>query len=127
LEKNNVSYEKIQEKQKLLEQKEVDYGWLKALNDTANGRTNEKGKVRLETFVQMAYFERILDYANVRLEIMTGGQYTLIRKKTMIYTFARLCFKILIPVRRICLTSTFNNFIFSNIHVLCFNIIPIFF
>ena len=29
----------------------------------------------------MAYFERILDYANMRLETMTGGQYTLIRKK----------------------------------------------
>ena len=54
---------------------------MKALNDTANGRHNEKGKVMLETYVQMAYFERILDYANIRLETMTGGQYTLIRKK----------------------------------------------
>ena len=35
----------------------------------------------LETYVQMAYFERILDYANIRLETMTAGQYTLIRKK----------------------------------------------
>ena len=81
LEKNTSSYEKILKQQKLLEQKELDYGWMKALNDTANGRQNEKGKVMLETFVQMAYFERILDYANVRLEIMSGGQYTLIRKK----------------------------------------------
>ena len=81
LDKNTSSYKKIQEQQKLLEQKELDYGWMKALNDTANGRQNEKGKVMLETFVQMAYFERILDYANIRLEIMTGGQYTLIRKK----------------------------------------------
>ena len=81
LEKNTSSYEKILKQQKLLKQKELDYGWMKALNDTANGRQNEKGKVMLETFVQMAYFERILDYANVRLEIMSGGQYTLIRKK----------------------------------------------
>ena len=81
LEKNTSSYEKILKQQKLLEQKELDYGWMKALNDTANGRQNEKGKVMLETFVQMAYFERILDYANVRMEIMSGGQYTLIRKK----------------------------------------------
>ena len=81
LEKNSSSYEKILKQQKLLEQKELDYGWMKALNDTANGRQSEKGKVMLETFVQMAYFERILDYANVRLEIMSGGQYTLIRKK----------------------------------------------
>ena len=81
LEKNTSTYDKLMEKQKLLEKSELDYGWMKALNDTANGRQNEKGKVMLETFVQMAYFERILDYANVRLEIMTGGQYTLIRKK----------------------------------------------
>ena len=81
LEKNTSAYEKLREKQKLLEKSELEYGWMKALNDTANGRQSEKGKVMLETFVQMAYFERILDYANVRLEIMTGGQYTLIRKK----------------------------------------------
>ena len=81
LEKNTSAYEKLREKQKLLEKSELEYGWMKALNDTANGRQSEKGKVMLETFVQMAYFERILDYANIRLEIMTGGQYTLIRKK----------------------------------------------
>ncbi len=79
--KNTNAIQKILEKSKLLEEKEADYGWMKALNDTANGRQNEKGKIMLETFVQMAYFERILDYANVRMERMTGGQYTLIRKK----------------------------------------------
>ena len=81
LEKNESALEHIREKNLLLEKKQAEYGWMKALNDTANGRQNEKGKIMLETYVQMAYFERILDYANVRLEIMTGGQYTLIRKK----------------------------------------------
>lgn len=81
LEKNTSVYESMKEKQKVLEKKQAEYGWMKALNDTANGRQNEKGKVMLETYVQMAYFERILDYANVRLEVMSGGQYTLIRKK----------------------------------------------
>ncbi len=79
--KNTHAIQKILEKRNLLEEKEADFGWMKALNDTANGRQNEKGKIMLETFVQMAYFERILDYANVRMEKMTGGQYTLIRKK----------------------------------------------
>lgn len=64
-----------------LEKKEAHYSMLKALNDTANGRQNEKGKIMLETYVQMAYFERILHKANVRFETMTSGQYTLIRKK----------------------------------------------
>lgn len=80
-EKNKTAFERIQEKSDLLQRKQEEYGWMKALNDTANGRQNEKGKVMLETYVQMAYFERILDYANIRLETMTGGQYTLIRKK----------------------------------------------
>lgn len=80
-EKNKDALENIRKQNKQLEEKQVTYGWLKALNDTANGRQNEKGKVMLETYVQMAYFERILDYANLRLEVMTGGQYTLIRKK----------------------------------------------
>ena len=35
----------------------------------------------LETYVQMAYFDRILRQANLRLEVMSGGQYTLVRKK----------------------------------------------
>lgn len=81
VEKNQSALKHIREKNQLLQEKQIEYGWMKALNDTANGRHNEKGKVMLETYVQMAYFERILDYANIRLETMTGGQYTLIRKK----------------------------------------------
>ena len=80
-EKNSAALENIRDKSAVLEQKQIQYGWMKALNDTANGRQNEKGKIMLETYVQMAYFERILDYANIRLETMTGGQYTLVRKK----------------------------------------------
>ena len=81
LEKNETALKNIKNKSSQLEEKQMEYGWMKALNDTANGKQNEKGKIMLETYVQMAYFERILDYANIRLEIMTGGQYTLIRKK----------------------------------------------
>ena len=78
---NQNLLEKIKETSEKLAKKEAGYGMLKALNDTANGRQNEKGKIMLETYVQMAYFERILHKANIRFEMMTGGQYTLIRKK----------------------------------------------
>ena len=71
----------IKETVEKLTKKEVEIRMLKSLNDTANGRQNEKGKIMLETYVQMAYFERILHKANIRFETMTGGQYTLIRKK----------------------------------------------
>ena len=81
LQNNKLILEKIRETNLRLLKKEERYSMLKALNDTANGRQNEKGKIMLETYVQMAYFERILHKANLRFEAMTGGQYTLIRRK----------------------------------------------
>ena len=81
LQNNRNILDKIKETSTKLSKKEERYSMLKALNDTANGRQNEKGKIMLETYVQMAYFERILHKANVRFETMTGGQYTLIRRK----------------------------------------------
>ena len=35
----------------------------------------------LETWIQMTYFERILERANTRLMVMTGGQYELQRRQ----------------------------------------------
>lgn len=81
LQNNRFILEKIKETNEKLVKKEEKLSMLKALNDTANGRQNEKGKIMLETYVQMAYFERILHKANLRFETMTGGQYTLIRRK----------------------------------------------
>lgn len=55
---------------------------LKALSDTANGNINGKEKVMLETYIQAAYFEKIINRANQKLLAMTNGQYELIRKKS---------------------------------------------
>ena len=38
-----------------------------------------KGKITLETYAQMAYFERIIARANTRFMVMSGGQYELKR------------------------------------------------
>ncbi|MBQ8039607.1 MAG: SMC family ATPase, partial [Lachnospiraceae bacterium] len=81
LQNNRHILERLTEITEKLVRTEERYSMMKALNDTANGRQNEKGKIMLETYVQMAYFERILHKANVRFEMMTGGQYTLIRRK----------------------------------------------
>ena len=54
---------------------------MKALSDTANGKLNGKEKVMLETYVQMTYFDRIINRANLRLMTMSSGQYELIRMK----------------------------------------------
>ena len=39
------------------------------------------GRLSLEAWVQTAYFDRILHYANLRLRGMTGGQYELQRRQ----------------------------------------------
>lgn len=56
------------------------YGSVKALSDTANGTLYGKEKVMLETFVQAAYFDRVILRANRRLLVMTNGQYELKRR-----------------------------------------------
>lgn len=58
------------------------YMIIKSLSDTANGRLSGKAKIYLETYVQMRYFEKIIQRANVRLMNMTNGQYELKRSTT---------------------------------------------
>ncbi len=67
---------------KVLTQAEQQYQWLKALSDTANGTLSGKEKIMLETYIQMTYFDRILSRANVRLMVMSDGQYELKRRTT---------------------------------------------
>ena len=55
--------------------------WIKALSDTANGKLSGKDKVELETYIQMTYFDRIINRANLRLMTMSSGQYELVRLK----------------------------------------------
>ncbi len=54
--------------------------WMKTLSDTANGTLSGKEKIMLETFVQMTYFDRIIERANTRFMIMSHGQYELKRR-----------------------------------------------
>lgn len=58
---------------------EQRYGWVNALSDTANGTLSGKEKVMLETYIQTAYFERIIRRANLRFMMMSNGQYELKR------------------------------------------------
>lgn len=64
-----------------LEQKEKRYQWVKRLSNTANGAINGKERVMLETYIQMTYFDRIIERANTRLLVMSGGQYELKRRR----------------------------------------------
>ena len=55
---------------------------IASLAATANGTLPGKDKVTLETYVQMAYFDRVIVRANRRLSQMTAGQYELRRRAT---------------------------------------------
>ena len=55
--------------------------WIRALADTANGRLNGKEKIMLETYIQMTYFDRIINRANLRFMTMSAGQYELVRMR----------------------------------------------
>lgn len=61
---------------------EHEHQMKKALSDTANGKLTGKERINLETYVQMAYFDRIIQRANTRLMVMSYGQYELRRRTT---------------------------------------------
>jgi exonuclease SbcC len=54
---------------------------MDALSRTANGDLKGKDRVKLETYIQAMYFERIVQRANIRLQKMSGGQYHLKRRE----------------------------------------------
>ncbi len=55
--------------------------WVDALCDTANAKIENKERVTLEDYVQIKYFDRIIDRANQRLHFLSDGQYYLIRSR----------------------------------------------
>ena len=80
LEANTRALEKIREGTVRAARLRQKLGWVKALSDTANGTLAGKDKVMLETYVQMSCFDRVLERANGRLLVMSGGQYELRRR-----------------------------------------------
>lgn len=78
---NRTALEQIQGKTAQLTQLEQRYTWVRVLSNTVNGTLPGKEKIALETYVQMTFFDRILRRANLRLLVMTGGQYELKRRR----------------------------------------------
>ena len=79
---NETALGNIRTKSAELEGLEARLTWVRSLSNTANGNLSGKEKIMLETYVQMAFFDRILSRANTRLMIMSGGQYELKRCRT---------------------------------------------
>jgi exonuclease SbcC len=81
---NNDARRDISAKEIEMTALEKKHAWMKTLSDTANGALNGKERIMLETYVQTTYFDRVLHWANTRLQKMSGGQYELIRRKAIV-------------------------------------------
>lgn len=77
---NRPILENLQPQISQMEKTEKRLQCVQALSDTANGRLSGKEKIMLETYIQMTFFDRIIRRANVRLMVMSGGQYELKRR-----------------------------------------------
>lgn len=75
--RNNLKNIRSQSKEMLALDEE--YRWKNTLCETASGDIKGKSKIMFETYMQMAYFDRIIGLANLRLSTMSGGQYELKR------------------------------------------------
>lgn len=82
LESNKRILKRISEKSEEQKNTEERLKVIKALSDTANGSITGKEKIMLETYVQMTYFDRIINRANTRMMIMTNARYEFVRRST---------------------------------------------
>lgn len=78
---NRSALENIRTHSGKLEELEHQWAMVRALWNTAGGNVSGKEKIMLETYVQTAYFDRIIQRANTRFMVMSGGQYELKRRK----------------------------------------------
>ncbi len=77
---NQTALNDINKTAKAIMELEVRYKWLKEISDTANGDISGKEKIKLETYIQAAYFDRIIARANIRLLQMSNSQFELKRR-----------------------------------------------
>lgn len=77
---NKSALNNINKKSSELERLDVKYRLMKSLSDTVNGTLTGKQRITLETYVQTAFFDKIIGRANVHLMRMSGGKYDLKRK-----------------------------------------------
>ena len=81
IEANKMAIDGINKQINKIDEVEQKIIIVRSLANTANGSITGKSKITLETYVQMAYLDRILDRANTRLMVMSNGQYELVRKE----------------------------------------------
>ena len=78
---NNNVLENIKDKAESLKETEKNLSYITSLSKTANGDLSGKEKIKLETYIQTTYFDRIIRRANLRFMEMSSGQYELKRQR----------------------------------------------
>ena len=73
---NSRTLENIEKAGGELKDLESEAEMIKSLSDAANAK---ELKINLETYIQLAYFDRVLGKANCRLMIMTDSRYEFVR------------------------------------------------
>lgn len=77
---NRQQREILEQKAESADRIEREFRMMKDIADTVDGKISGQAKITLETYVQMAYFDRILSHANMRLRHMSREQYELRRR-----------------------------------------------
>lgn len=80
---NEKALERYKEKSRALTEKLKAASELKELSDIANGESSGRRKISFEAYVQQVYFDMILAQANKRLQTMTDGRFTLVRRENV--------------------------------------------
>ena len=78
---NNNVLANIKDKAESLKETEKNLSYITSLSKTANGELSGKEKIKLETYIQTTYFDRIIRRANLRFMEMSSGQYELKRQR----------------------------------------------
>lgn len=75
--RNQQVLKNLKELWKKREMLEKEYGIIRTLYQTANGKLSGTAGVDFQTFVQRRYFDQMIQAANRRLKYMTDGQFLL--------------------------------------------------
>lgn len=78
---NKPALKKLQKYASSLDEATRRWQWMNDLAMTADAGMKGREKITLEDYVQMAYFDRILYRANLRLRVLSDGQYELVRSE----------------------------------------------
>lgn len=79
---NTKIYDKSINMIDIIETKRKKYRDAEYLSNVANGTiSSENGKIAFDGYVQAYYFEEVLNCANAKIKVMSGGRYILCRKE----------------------------------------------